>query len=409
MSKQPIAKPTQEILRAIARVAEEIGVNAYLVGGMVREIVAETPQLTTNPDITIIGEAEEFANELTARMPECRVESVSQFHTAKINLDGIPIDIASARTDTYDPWGSLPQITLVNNIENDLSRRDFTVNAMAIRLLDSGFGALIDPFNGTADCNNSTLRILHDDSFHEDPLRMLRGIRLAARYSYNFDPETAALLDRSLNDLSRMVAVSPQRVFNEFRLWFKSHENLSNLINKAQQTGILTALGINQDIPHNQLRHIDPNADEIQRFAAFAYSIPYDSLNGLVTQLAMSTHWRTIAQHVNTTRDAVQRCPDPEYTNAQLHRALMGTNNQVLKAIISIEQDPNVTTRLIDFQSHLRYVHNFLNGDDLIALGVKQGPMVGRLLEELQARRIEGKLRSAEDERRYVIRRLAED
>ncbi len=409
MSNQPIAKPTQEILHEIARVAEEIGIDAYLVGGMVREIVAGMPELTTNPDITIIGEAEEFVNELTARLPECRVESVSQFHTAKIHLDDIPIDIASARTDIYDPWGSLPQVILVDNIENDLERRDFTVNAMAIQLLRSGFGNLIDPFDGTADCNDSTLRVLHDDSFHEDPLRMLRGIRLATRYGYDFEPRTAALLDRSLDDLKRMVAVSPQRVFNEFRLWFKPHENLSDLINKAQQTGILAALGVDADIPHNQLRHINPNADEIQRFAAFAYCIPNDSLEGFVTRLAMSTHWRAMAQHVNTTREAIQRCRDTEFTDAQLHRALMGINTQVLNAIISVEQDTNVTTRLIDFQSHLRYVHNFLNGDDLLELGVEQGPMVGRLLEELQIRRIEGELRSAEDERRYVMRRLSED
>ena len=396
-------------LRAIARVADQTDTKVYLVGGLVREFVARVPTINTLPDIATIGEAAILADALVDQLPNCSLKSVSQFHTAKIDLGGIPIDIASARTDTYEPWGSLPQITLVDDIETDLARRDFTINAMAIPLLPSSFGNLIDPYSGRKDATDGDIRVLHSASFREDPLRMLRGVRLAARYDYSFETRTADLLAQSLDNLRTMTESSPQRVFNEFRLWFQSHENLAKLTSIAQTTGLLTALGITTDIPHNVLHRINQNANETQRFAAFAYNIPDDALNDFVTRLQAPNHWRTIAQHVNKIRTATWRCRDPEFTDTELHRALIGINNQVLSAIISVEPDTTITTRLIDFQSRLRHVHNFLNGDDLIAVGVEEGPMVGQLLEELQTLRIEGQLHSADDERRYIIRRLSAD
>ena len=186
-------------IETISRAASKHGIEAYLVGGIVREIVARLPKITTSPDITIIGDAAKFAQVLTVENTDCSWISASQLHTAKVKIGTVTIDIASARTDIYEPWGALPQITPVNNIETDLQRRDFTVNAMAIHLMASGIGDLIDPFDGRIDAANGIMRVIRE-RFVRRRLHCACcvAVRLAARYGYTFDAETAGEIQRSL-------------------------------------------------------------------------------------------------------------------------------------------------------------------------------------------------------------------
>ena len=200
-----LEKDSADVLRAIASAATSTSTKAYLVGGMVREIVSERGQVTSLPDVTVIGEAADFADVLLTNVPRSVLVSTSQHHTVKLRIGGILVDIASARTDSYDPPGSLPRIALVNDIALDLGRRDFSVNAMAMPLRPAGIGPLIDPFDGMSDAQNGILRVIRRDSFHEDPLRMMRGIRLAARYSYRFEKTTEALMAEDLDHLRRMT------------------------------------------------------------------------------------------------------------------------------------------------------------------------------------------------------------
>ena len=397
---------TAECLDAISRVAAKRGIATYLVGGMVRDIVANRLNVASSPDITTIGDATDFASALVADIPNSHVISVSQFHTAKVRIGAVIIDIASARTDTYASWGALPRITFVNDIETDLSRRDFTMNAMATRLQPSGFSDLIDPFNGRADIADSMLRVIHDDSFREDSLRMLRGVRLVARYGYTFDTRTSELCRQSLDHLSLMIDASPERVFNEFKLWFQPHENLEAIIRSAVETGLLCAMGISVVCPHVSLNRIPSYASELQRFAAFAYNILDNFPEFLSTKLKMPSEWREAALDVASVQRVAQRCNKENVTDSQLYRSLIEINRQILQAIIWIECNPVSAERFADFQNRLRHVRTSLNGDDLIALGVKEGKMVGQLLDELLICRIRGEIASIEDECCYVIRHL---
>ena len=192
-------------IETIAHAANKHSVNAYLVGGMVRDIVARLPKITTSPDVTVIGDAAKFAGVLIEENVDCLLISPRRNSALSRSRSGsVTVDIASARTDVYQPWGSLPQIMPVEDIETDLQRRDFTVNAMAIHLTPSGFGNLIDPHDGRNDVANTIMRVIRRDSFAEDSLRMLRGVRLAARYGYTFDAETAKEIQRSLHHLENM-------------------------------------------------------------------------------------------------------------------------------------------------------------------------------------------------------------
>ena len=188
---------TTECLAQIARVAARSSIEIFLVGGMVRDMVSCRSAMSTSPDLTVVGDAAEFARTLAMQIENCALVSTSRHHTAEVNFGGTTVDIASARTDTYDPPGSLPQITLVEDIKEDLQRRDYTVNAMALPISPNGFGRLIDPFGGRTDAKNGALRVLREQSFIEDPLRILRGIRLATRCQFDIEPRTAGLMSAS--------------------------------------------------------------------------------------------------------------------------------------------------------------------------------------------------------------------
>ena len=200
-----------EALRTISRLSEIGGFEVYLVGGIVREMLAGLGEITTSPDISVIGEATSFADALTSSCSDCELISTSQHHTAKVRIGNVNVDVASARIDLYDPLGSLPKISLVEDIELDLARRDFSINAMAIPLRTDGFASIIDPFNGLQDAKDGILRTIRPDSFREDPLRIMRGIRLAARYTYRFDDATEEQISTAIIDLGHMAKVDDRR------------------------------------------------------------------------------------------------------------------------------------------------------------------------------------------------------
>ncbi len=399
---------TADCLTRIARVAFHASIETFLVGGMVRDIVSGLKPISTSPDLTILGEASLFARRLAAEIENSALVSVSQHHTAEVMIGNTSVDIASARIDSYDPPGSLPQITLVDNIETDLSRRDYSVNAMALPISQGGFGALIDPFNGRSDAHNGVLRVIREGSFDEDPLRMLRGVRLAARYRFKFEPNTRAEISASLNHLETMIMRSPQRVFNEFRLWFHPRENLADLVSIANETRLLEALGIFDVDDLAVLCNLRARAPELERFAAFAYRLDADTAETLADRLQMPSDWRSAIRQLHTAKQVADRCAVGQVTDLSLRKSLTEVRDEILQAIIATETDANIVDRFNAFRRQIQHVKPDLNGDDLIDLGVPRGPRIGELLNELLELRIERSISNAQEEREHVIRRLSD-
>jgi tRNA nucleotidyltransferase (CCA-adding enzyme) len=179
----------------------------YVAGGAVRDLLLRRGR--ADLDIVVEGDAAALAAKLGAEPVEHQ-----RFATAKVVLDGHQVDIASARTETYPRPGALPVVELAAGIEADLGRRDFTVNAMAIPL--GGEPALIDPFGGRADLDAGLLRVLHPGSFADDPTRAIRAARYASRFAFALEPGTEELLraadlgavsaDRRRAELLRLAA-----------------------------------------------------------------------------------------------------------------------------------------------------------------------------------------------------------
>ncbi len=165
------------------RVATEAPV--YVVGGAVRDLLLGRDR--ADLDLVVLGDAATLAKQLGAEVTEHE-----QFATAKARLDGHEIDIATARAETYAHPGALPDVEPAADVETDLRRRDFTINAMAVPL--RGEPELIDPHEGRADLEAGLLRVLHPRSFEDDPTRALRAARYAARFGFRLEAGTAALI-----------------------------------------------------------------------------------------------------------------------------------------------------------------------------------------------------------------------
>ncbi len=210
----PTLMPTGDLGKAIADaypelapVAEAATAPVFLVGGAVRDLLLGHGR--ADIDLVVVGDAAELAEGLGAEWTEHE-----RFGTAKAILDGHRVDIAAARAESYPEPGALPEVEPAPDIETDLARRDFTINAMAVPL--QGTPDLIDPHGGRADLEAGMLRILHPGSFRDDPTRALRAARYAARFGLEPEPETAALLveadletvsaNRRAADLRRIAA-----------------------------------------------------------------------------------------------------------------------------------------------------------------------------------------------------------
>ncbi len=167
-------------------------INTFIVGGVVRDLVLKKD--IKDYDFVIEGSAIEFA-----KNANFSIKSIHEpFNTVKVNIDETEIDIASTRCEKYPKNGCLPVVDKIGvNIEEDLKRRDFTINSIALNLKTNEY---IDPYSGLSDIKNKVLKILHDNSFKDDPTRILRGLDFKYRFNFDFDEKTKALaLDTAKN------------------------------------------------------------------------------------------------------------------------------------------------------------------------------------------------------------------
>ena len=206
-----------------------------------------------------------------------------------------------------------------------------------------------------------------------------------------------------------MALHSPQRVFNEFRLWFDAKENLAELVSIAKDTGLLDALDIAPVDATFNLSKVRPDATELERFAAFAYRLDQKTIDSLVERLHMPAEWRSIAGHVNTVRKTAEECTCHQVTDTWLRNSLIDIREEVVQAVIATETDEMVVERFTEFQHHLRHIRPELDGHDLINLGVPEGPLIGELLNELCELRIERSISTVQEEKDHVTRRLSGD
>src|SRR3954471_13577445 len=174
-----LPNPQRRALEMVREVAAEKNCRPFLVGGPVRDVLLDRHDVL-DVDLTLEDDSSSFARALAKRTGG-RVRSFPQFLTYKVTGEGLPeIDVATARKERYRAPGALPTVT-AGKLKDDLLRRDFSINAIAMDLRD---GSLHDPTKGEDDLHAKRVRVLHDKSFIDDPTRIFRAIRLATRLGF---------------------------------------------------------------------------------------------------------------------------------------------------------------------------------------------------------------------------------
>jgi len=391
-----LSAPDRAVLDAAIRLAEGRAIALYLVGGSVRDLLLEREQLDL--DIAVEGDAIDLAHALAAAA-DGRVAVHPSFGTASVKGALFSVDLAQTRAEEYPHPGALPVVRPAP-LEEDLARRDFTVNAMALRLTRPQAGRLIDPHAGRQDLEHQAIRVLHDGSFRDDATRMLRAVRYEGRLSFRLEDATSRLLER---DRRYLDTISGARLRREL-LAMLYEESPHLLLARCQELGLLAAL-------HPSLE-IDQRSVEALLHAPDGRPAPWDE----VCLCLLS--WRSAEREVES---LVERLALPRRHERALHdavklRALLATLEKPdLPVSATVEMlEPlsiaaiwalNLRTesgplreRTTRFLREWRHVRPFLGGRALKRLGVPEGPDLGALLRRLRAARLDGLTRSREDE-----------
>ena len=230
-------KRLAKISKIVSDLSTESNIKSYLVGGCVRDLMLNPSADSIDIDIMVEGDGISFAKLLAKKMNVPKVVPFPKFATAKIPYHEYEIEVASARLESYDKSSRNPSSIQISNIQDDLLRRDFTINAMAISLNENNFGEFFDPFNGMEDLKNKILKtpLNPDNTFSDDPLRMMRACYFASKLSLEIEPECLLSIQ---NNSDRISIVSQERITNElFKILGTDRPSIG--LNILQQSGLM--------------------------------------------------------------------------------------------------------------------------------------------------------------------------
>ncbi len=373
---------------------------AYLVGGSVRDaLLGLTPG---DMDLSIVGDAPQFAATFADKGGGV-VEAVSQFGTARVGLPAGRFDLAMSRTETYATPGALPTVKS-SGIQEDLSRRDFTINAMAVDLSPSNWGDLVDPHGGFSDTARRRIQILHPGSFRDDPTRIFRAIRYEQRLGFNLDPGALSLMKR---DWDYMDLISAARVRGELEK-ILGDPLRADILAAAEDRDVLAGIDISFRVSRAALQTMrrNPDRDILFYLALATASLTENEALSLVTRLEPPQEWREIILSSPRYRGMSSILRNENLSPSEVVAVLGEFPLPLLEAQRALTGSTNQKSRLDQYLGILRHVRPEITGADLLGAGVPQGPEIGIMLDEVLRARMDGRVKSKEEEMAFVDRRM---
>lgn len=213
-----------DIIKIVGETANKENFSVYIVGGLVRDILLKVANYDL--DFVVEGDGIKFAEMLNKNL-KGNLKTHRAFKTATIAYRNFRIDVSSARSESYEKPAAYPDVQ-PGTIKQDLFRRDFTINAMAVSINKKDFGKLIDFYNGFKDLKKGLIRVMHDNSFIDDPTRILRAVRFSTRFGFKIESHTKALIKKAI--LAGFLGdVNRGRIRKEIELFLKEEEPLKCL------------------------------------------------------------------------------------------------------------------------------------------------------------------------------------
>lgn len=398
--------PTEQhrLLRDAGAAAAAMSAGLFLVGGTVRDMLAGRP--TVDLDLAAAGGPDDLPYLLAGRLGG-EVVARSQFGTAKLRAGGIDLDLAAARTETYAYPGALPTVA-PGGIDRDLARRDFSINAMAVSLGAETWGELMDPFEGRRDMDRGVVRVLHEGSFTDDATRILRAVRYAGRMGFRLEVGTERLLKR---DLARLDGIGGDRVRRELARVF-AEERAVTILGSARALGVLAAvhpsLEFNAAAVRTRLAALNERLPLTGPWllAVLVFKSGESGRDGVAKRLNLDSSWSGVVRDVGSVREALPRLGRATVRRSEVRALLHHLDPASIVGCAVAVEDAQAGEQLELYLTELRQARPLLDGDDVMALGVVEGPRVGEILSALLDARLDGLVSTREDEESLVRTRV---
>jgi tRNA nucleotidyltransferase (CCA-adding enzyme) len=387
-------------------IAEQQQRRLYLVGGVVRDLLLQRSNFDL--DIVVEGDAIKLAQEM-AQINQATVTKHPRFGTAKLQWRKRSADLATARAETYARPGALPTVK-PGTISDDLGRRDFTVNAMAIELNPRHYGELIDPHGGRQDINKKLIRVLHDRSFTDDATRIWRALRYEQRLGFQIEPDTRQLIE---SDIDMLATISGDRIRHELELVLKE-ELPEKALQRADELGVLAklqpslkaddwlaetfALAREKCLP-------DPPQPQLY-LALLFYRLSAADTESLIKYLRLPKAMVQVLREILAIKTKMKELSTLGQAPSVIYDLLHGYGMTSLIASSLGAGSETVAEHIELYLNVLRHVNPVLTGEDLIKLGVPKGPKIKEVLQRLRKARLDGKITSRKEEEEMMRGRI---
>ena len=363
-------EPLQPILEALN---SRLG-GVHLVGGAVRDLLLGREP--NEVDLVVVGDAIDLARQYAELLPGSHIEVHQQFGTATVRNADAVVDFATARVEQYESPGALPVVRPATLAE-DLRRRDFTVNSMAISLEEESRGLLTDPFNGIDDLAERLLRVLHRQSFVDDPTRLWRLARYAGRYQFQIEALTAQLASDAVAN-GALAGIAAERSGNEILRLLEEAEPLA-AIDQAVKLGLPKTFGVVAPATGLAERALERFAGLIdpETTVAIAFWADADGASSSALSLGMGARFAALAAQGERISEITRQLEAAVggYEIAEL----VSKSSPEAVAIAGVNGAEANAARWFD---ELQGLTNPVDGDQLLAAGIKAGPAIAVGLEE---------------------------
>ena len=408
------------LLKNIGTKAQEMGLQAYAVGGFVRDLLLRIENLDI--DVVVEGDGISLARAL-AKEGKGDLRVHKKFGTATLNLPtGYRLDLATARLEYYDHPAALPRVEH-SSLKLDLYRRDFTVNALAIHLNPQHFGELIDFFGSQKDLKERVIRVLHNLSFVEDPTRVFRALRFEQRIGFQIAKQTHMLMENAVR-MQLFGRLSGRRLFRELVLCL-SEEKPWPVLKRLGDYGLLTFF-------HPSLKADRTLESRFQRvegvvswyrllftgekfepwtvaFLGLVDGLAEKEVEGLLARFSLPEKFRSnFIQQRRMTMQIVSRLSmPPSLGRSDIYFLLNPLPADFLLYAMAKTDSETVKKTISLYFTELKRIKVFLNGQDLRRMGFVPGPIYTEILQTALRAKLEGKLVNRQEEIDFVLKKYS--
>lgn len=407
--RERVSEDIFSLLLLCGKIADKLSINVYVVGGFVRDLFLNTVNLDV--DLVVEGNAIDFTRHLTSAVQGSQ-KIHKQFGTAVIVCpDGFKIDVATARTEFYQHPAALPTIQ-TSSIKQDLFRRDFTCNALAIQINKEKFGTLLDFFGGQKDIKEKIIRVLHGLSFVEDPTRVFRAIRFEDRFGFSIGKQTLNFIQTAVAH-SLFNKLSGKRLLTELVMLLKETTPDKSILRMGEldvlkfihpkiDVNITSSLfqSIREILLWYSYMYLEPTFEKwMVYFVGLVNNLEPKELDALIARLVIP---RKLRELILSTRNAVNNVlprieRNPKMLPSKVYHELSLFSLETVLFLMAKTESRKTKKLISSYLTNYQWKKSFITGKDLIKMGIPKGPLYHEIIQHILDLQLDGIISTYEE------------